>query len=44
MNAYIYTEIASGAKTDRPELSKLTEHIRKGDVVMVYKLDRLEGL
>lgn len=37
----IYTEITSGAKTDRPELNKLTEHIRKGDVVMVYKLDRL---
>jgi DNA invertase Pin-like site-specific DNA recombinase len=37
----IFTEIASGAKTDRIELEKLLSQIRVGDVVVVYKLDRL---
>lgn len=37
----IFKETASGAKTDRPELQKLLNHLRKGDVVVVYKLDRL---
>lgn len=37
----IFYETASGAKTERPELNKLIEHLRAGDVVVVYKLDRL---
>jgi DNA invertase Pin-like site-specific DNA recombinase len=37
----IFTETASGAKTDRIELAKMLSHIRKGDIVVVYKLDRL---
>jgi DNA invertase Pin-like site-specific DNA recombinase len=37
----IFKETASGAKTDRPELQKLLTHLRKGDIVVVYKLDRL---
>ncbi|MEA5140967.1 recombinase family protein [Arcicella rigui] len=37
----IFTETASGAKTDRVELSKMLSQIRKGDIVVVYKLDRL---
>ncbi|MCT3734590.1 recombinase family protein [Elizabethkingia anophelis] len=37
----IFTETASGAKTDRPELEKLIGQLRKGDIVIVYKLDRL---
>jgi DNA invertase Pin-like site-specific DNA recombinase len=37
----IFKETASGAKTDRLELQKLLNHIRKGDMVVVYKLDRL---
>lgn len=37
----IFKETASGAKTDRPELQKMLHHLRKGDVVVVYKLDRL---
>lgn len=37
----IFTEIASGAKTDRVELAKLLEQIRVGDILVVYKLDRL---
>lgn len=37
----IFKETASGAKTDRLELSKLLSQIRKDDIVVVYKLDRL---
>lgn len=37
----IYEEKASGAKADRPELAKLLEHIRAGDVLVVARLDRL---
>lgn len=37
----IFYETASGAKTDRPELNKLIEHLRTEDIVVVYKLDRL---
>ena len=37
----IYYETGSGAKTDRPELNRLMEHLRTGDVIVVYKLDRL---
>jgi DNA invertase Pin-like site-specific DNA recombinase len=31
----------SGAKTERPELMRLFDNARKGDVVIVWKLDRL---
>jgi len=37
----VYEEKASGAKSDRPELMKLLDSARKGDVVVVWKLDRL---
>ena len=37
----IYEERASGSRTDRPELAKALAHGRKGDVVVVWKLDRL---
>ncbi len=37
----VYEEKASGAKADRPELMKLLDNARKGDVVVVWKLDRL---
>jgi DNA invertase Pin-like site-specific DNA recombinase len=37
----IYEEKASGAKTDRPELLRMLDSARKGDVVIVWKLDRL---
>ena len=36
-----YEEKASGAKADRPELMRLLDNARKGDVVVVWKLDRL---
>ena len=37
----IFREKISGAKTDRPELTKLLEQVREGDTVTVWKLDRL---
>lgn len=37
----IYQETASGAKSDRPELAKALDHMRKGDTLIVWKLDRL---
>ena len=37
----IFQEKASGGRWDRPEFQRLLEHLRPGDVVVVYKLDRL---
>jgi|JI8StandDraft_2_1071088.scaffolds.fasta_scaffold00406_22 DNA invertase Pin-like site-specific DNA recombinase len=37
----IFEEKVSGAKQSRPELDKMLEQLRKGDIIMVYKLDRL---
>ena len=37
----ILKEKASGGRWDRPELQKILEQVRKGDVVVVWKLDRL---
>lgn len=37
----IFSEHASGAKTDRPELAEMMKYLREGDTVVVYKLDRL---
>lgn len=37
----IFEERASGGRWDRPELQRLLEHLREGDVVVVWKLDRL---
>jgi DNA invertase Pin-like site-specific DNA recombinase len=37
----IYREKASGGRWDRPELHRLLEQLRKGDVLVVWKLDRL---
>ncbi len=37
----IFREKASGGRWDRPELQNLLNHLRKGDVVVVWKLDRL---
>ncbi|PCH94135.1 MAG: resolvase [Gammaproteobacteria bacterium] len=37
----IYRDIASGAKCKRTGLDEMLTHIRAGDVIIVYKLDRL---
>jgi DNA invertase Pin-like site-specific DNA recombinase len=37
----IYRERASGGRWDRPELHRLLDQLRKGDVLVVWKLDRL---
>jgi DNA invertase Pin-like site-specific DNA recombinase len=37
----IYTETVSGAKADRPVLTKVMDAIRDGDVLVIWKLDRL---
>src|SRR6185312_5395202 len=37
----IYREKASGGRWDRPELHRLLDQLRKGDVLVVGKLDRL---
>jgi DNA invertase Pin-like site-specific DNA recombinase len=36
-----YSEQISGAKTDRPKLTELVGQLRKGDMIIVWKLDRL---
>jgi DNA invertase Pin-like site-specific DNA recombinase len=37
----IYREKASGGRWDRPELHRLLDELRKSDVLVVWKLDRL---
>ena len=37
----IYREKASGGRWDRPELHRLLDQLRKGDVLVVWKLDWL---
>jgi DNA invertase Pin-like site-specific DNA recombinase len=37
----VFQEKASGGRWDRPELHRLFDHLRKGDVLVVWKLDRL---
>jgi DNA invertase Pin-like site-specific DNA recombinase len=37
----IYHDAFTGTKVDRPELNKLVEKLREGDILIVSKLDRL---
>jgi DNA invertase Pin-like site-specific DNA recombinase len=37
----VFQDKASGGRWDRPELQRMLEQLRKGDVVVVWKLDRL---
>ena len=37
----IFEEVASGGRWDRPELHRMLDQLREGDVVVVWKLDRL---
>jgi len=39
--ARIFEETASGAKNDRPQLKAALDYMRNGDVLVVWKLDRL---
>ncbi len=36
----VFQEKASGGRWDRPKLHKLIDHLREGDTVVVWKLDR----
>jgi DNA invertase Pin-like site-specific DNA recombinase len=38
----VWMETASGATTSRPQLSDLFSHLRRGDTLLVWRLDRLE--
>ena len=37
----VFVEKAAGAQSDRPELMKALDYLREGDVLVVWKLDRL---
>ena len=37
----IFEETMSGSKRERPELSRALDHLRAGDTLVVWKLDRL---
>lgn len=37
----IFQEKVSGASVERPELQKLLDYVREGDVIVIWKLDRL---
>ncbi|OHV78530.1 recombinase family protein [Rhizobium sp. LCM 4573] len=37
----IFTDVASGAKDDRPGLAEAMNYLRKGDTLVVWKIDRL---
>jgi DNA invertase Pin-like site-specific DNA recombinase len=37
----IFREKASGGRWERPELHRLLDQLRKGDVLVVWRLDRL---
>lgn len=37
----IFTEVASGANQDRAELARMLSEAREGDVIVVWRLDRL---
>ena len=37
----IFTDIVSGSKTDRNGLEQAMEYLRQGDILVVWKLDRL---
>lgn len=37
----IYQEAVSGAQATRPQLDRMLDHLRAGDVLIIWKLDRL---
>jgi DNA invertase Pin-like site-specific DNA recombinase len=38
---HIFTDKSSGAKSERPGLEKCLSHLKKGDTLLVWRLDRL---
>jgi DNA invertase Pin-like site-specific DNA recombinase len=38
---HIFTDTASGTKTDRPGLEEALGYVRAGDILVVWRLDRL---
>jgi DNA invertase Pin-like site-specific DNA recombinase len=38
---HIWTDHATGTRADRPQLGRLLEHMREGDTLVVWRLDRL---
>ena len=39
----IFEEVASGGRWDRPELHRMLDQLREGDVVVVWKLTACRG-
>ncbi|AGL15147.1 hypothetical protein L083_1637 [Actinoplanes sp. N902-109] len=39
--ARVFTDVASGARADRPQLAAVLDYLRPGDVLVVWQLDRL---
>ena len=39
--AKVFTDHASGSKASRPELDRMLDQLRSGDVIVVWRLDRL---
>lgn len=39
--ARVFSDTASGALQERPELTRLLDHLREGDTLVVWRLDRL---
>lgn len=37
----VFTDVASGAAHDRPQLAALVDYVREGDILVVWRLDRL---
>src|SRR5438067_7729853 len=37
----IFTDTASGGRSDRPGLQQALDYVREGDVLVVWRLDRL---
>jgi len=37
----VFTDHASGSREDRPELAVALDHVRPGDTLVVWRLDRL---
>ena len=37
----LFTDKASGSKADRPQFTQMLDQVREGDVILIWKLDRL---